>query len=132
MKKIVKILMVISMLLGMQSLSAGSSTVIQLNNKNFQKTISSNKPVFVKFWASWCGPCKKMAPEYKKASKGFVGKVIFAELNVDRYKSIMRKYGIQGVPTTVVFKNGKELGRESGFYRSPDISNWAKWSLKQK
>ncbi len=130
MKKIVKILMVTSMLIGVQSLSAGNRTVIDLTNKNFQERISGEKPVLVKFWASWCGPCRRMTPKFKKVSKSYVGKVVFAELNVDEQQSIARAYNVRSIPTTILFIKGKEMDRVTGGLDTNQIEYWASEVVK--
>lgn len=128
MKNRYKTLLVSTLLCATSSLYA-QKNVIELTSDNFKQTIGSSKPTLVKFWASWCGPCKQMAPEFAKASDSFVGTVTFAKLNVDSYKSIANEYGIASIPTTVLFKNGKEVGRETGVYNSSDISKWANYAL---
>jgi thioredoxin len=130
MNKIVKILMVASMLIGVQSLSAGNRTVIDLTSKNFQKLTSGKKPVLVKFWASWCGPCRRMTPKFKKVSKSYVGKVVFAELNVDEQQSIARAYNVRSIPTTILFINGKEMDRVTGGLDTNQIEYWASEVVK--
>jgi len=130
MKKIVKILMVASMLIGVQSLSAGRSTVIDLTRKNFQRVVSSKKPVLVKFWASWCGPCKRMTPKFKKVSRSYVGKIVFAEVNVDRQKAIAKAYHVRSIPTTILFINGKEMDRITGGLGTDQIKYWASEIVK--
>jgi thioredoxin len=130
MKKIVKILMVTSMLVGVQSLNAGNSTVIDLNRKNFQQILSSKKPVLVKFWAAWCGPCRRMTPKYKKVSKSYVNKIIFTELNVDKQQAIASRYDIQSIPTTILFINGKEMDRFTGGLDTKQIEYWASEIVK--
>ena len=130
MKKIVKILTVTSMLLGVQSLSAGSSTVITLNPKNFQYILSSKKPVLVKFWAAWCGPCRRMTPKYTKVSQSYVNKIIFSELNVDKQQAIARRYHVQSIPTTILFLDGKEMDRFTGGLDTKQIEYWASEIVK--
>ena len=122
--------MVTSMLIGVQSLSAGDRTVINLTNKNFQEHISGEKPVLVKFWASWCGPCRRMTPKFKKVSKSYVGKVVFAELNVDEQQSIARAYNVRSIPTTILFINGKEMDRVTGGLDTNQIEYWASEVVK--
>ncbi len=70
-----------------------------------------------------------MEPEFQKASSAYVSRVTFAKLNVDRYKSLADRYDIVSLPTTVLFKNGREVGRETGLYYSNDIKKWAEYSL---
>ena len=130
MKKIVRILTVTSMLIGVHSLSASSSTVLDLTRKNFQRVVSSKKPVLVKFWASWCGPCRKMTPKFKKVSRSYVGKVVFAELNVDEQKAIASAYNVRSIPTTILFINGKEMDRVTGGLGTKQIEYWASEVVK--
>jgi len=131
MKNICKILLVSSILFGVQSLSAGNDAVMEMTDKNYKKILASEKPVFIKFWASWCRPCRKMTPEYKKASASFVGKVVFAELNTDKHRDIALQHKVKSIPTTILFKNGKELDRLSASLNQQQLEYWARQALKK-
>jgi len=80
-----------------------------------EKIIKSNLPVLVDFWASWCGPCKMAEPVLEELSQAYKGKVEVAKLNVDESQSTTQKYQVMSIPTTILFKGGKELGRQVGF-----------------
>ncbi|NVM04158.1 MAG: thioredoxin [Candidatus Helarchaeota archaeon] len=86
---------------------------MELTTKNFKKeVIESDIPVFIDFWASWCPPCKMIEPAIKKLEIEYQGKVKIGKINVDRNPSIASKYHIDGVPTYIIFKNGKIIKRE--------------------
>jgi thioredoxin 1 len=66
-------------------------------------------PILVDFWAEWCMPCRALAPVLEELSKEYVGKVRFAKLNVDENQEIPAKFGIRGIPTLILFQNGKKV-----------------------
>ena len=90
--------------------------------ERFEDLITSNIPVLVDFFAEWCGPCKAMKPilEVLKGIKG--EKVRIVKVDVDKHKEIAAYYQIQSVPTLMIFKNGKQLWRQSGVMRANDLS----------
>ena len=90
-------------------------SVIHLSEENFEKVIESKTPVVIDFWAPWCGPCQMMGPVFEELSSEFKGKLQFAKVNVDDESIIASKFGIQGIPSLVVLKNGEEIGRIVGF-----------------
>lgn len=80
----------------------------------FQEVIEGEKPVLVDFHAEWCGPCKSMAPELKKLVDRMGDRLRVIKVDVDRNPDTAAHYGIQGVPTLILFHQGRQLWRQSG------------------
>ncbi|HET9774035.1 MAG TPA: thioredoxin [Nitrososphaeraceae archaeon] len=78
------------------------------------EVINSQLPVFVDFWAEWCGPCRMVGPAVEQLSKILDGKVKIAKVNVDENQEIAVKYGIHSIPSLLLFKNGNEIARTVG------------------
>ena len=91
------------------------SLEVGVNGNNFrQEVLESSVPVLVDFWAPWCMPCRMLAPTVEKLAEENEGKLKVCKLNTDENQNIAAQYGIQGIPTLIVFKEGKEVGRTVG------------------
>jgi thioredoxin 1 len=89
-----------------------SEKIITLTDKNFQHQINA-KTILVDFWASWCAPCRMMAPVLNEVSEE-IDKVFVGKINIDEYQSVAAKYNVRNIPTMIIFKNGKEVDRIVG------------------
>lgn len=92
-----------------------SSNVVLVNDTNFEaEVLQSDKPVLVDFTATWCGPCKMLAPIVDKLADEFVGTYKVAKVDIDEANQTARKYGIRSVPTVMVFKGGEKTSQHVG------------------
>ena len=89
---------------------------------SFQEVINSEKPVLVDFSAEWCGPCKMMAPELKRFAGLHKDEVRVLKVDVDKNRETASQFNIQGVPTLILFKQGKVLWRQSGAMNAQQLS----------
>ena len=88
---------------------------LHLDDETFSRTIAESEvPVMVDFYADWCGPCKMMAPAVDQLAATYAGKAIVAKVNTDFAQRATAPFNIRGIPTTIVFRNGKESVRQSG------------------
>jgi len=90
--------------------------------ETFGDVIKSSQPVLVDFHATWCGPCKMMAPELQKFAQNNTGKLRVIKIDIDKNPAVAQQFRIQGVPTLILFKEGKVLWRQSGAMSQSQIS----------
>jgi thioredoxin 1 len=92
-----------------------SELIKHVSDSSFDSdVIKSDKPVLVDFWAEWCGPCKGIAPILDEASKDYDGRLQIAKLNVDENRDVPAKFGIRGIPTLMLFKDGELAATKVG------------------
>jgi len=87
----------------------------------FQSIIQSDKPVLVDFFATWCGPCQTLAPILKQVKDNLGDRISIIKIDVDKNQQIAAQYQVRGVPTMILFQNGKQLWRQSGVLSSADL-----------
>ena len=91
------------------------STISHINDDDFDNHVkNSNLPVLVDYWAEWCGPCKAIAPILDELARDYEGKVSIAKLNIDNNQNTPAKYGIRGIPTLMLFKDGNVIDTKVG------------------
>jgi thioredoxin 1 len=107
-----------------------SNNIIYLSDATFeQEVLKSNVPVLVDYWAEWCGPCKMIAPLLDEIAGEFTGRLKVAKLNIDENKDVPPRYGIRGIPTLMLFKNGAVEATKVGALSKSQLTAFLNQSL---
>ena len=92
-----------------------SGNILEISDSSFQQEVlSAGTPVLVDFWATWCGPCKALAPTIQTLANDFAGKVKFCKVDVDEHPNHAAEFGVRSIPTLILFKNGEAIGQLVG------------------
>ncbi len=103
---------------------------LQTSDSNFEKdVIGSNLPALVDFWAEWCGPCKQIGPVLEEISNEMTDQITIAKHNIDNEPNTPTKYGVRGIPTMLLFKNGELKGTKVGATTKSNIVSWIKENI---
>lgn len=93
----------------------GSDLIVHVTDDGFQdQVLNSSVPVLVDYWADWCGPCKMIAPVLDEIAGEYQGKLVVAKLNIDENPNVPPRYGIRGIPTLMLFKDGEPEATKVG------------------
>ena len=103
---------------------------VKLDDDTFQRTVGESQlPVLVDFYADWCGPCKMMAPFVDELAAKYVGRALIAKVNTDHAQHAAAPFNIRGIPTTIVFKDGKVVVQKAGAMPLPGLEELLKQAL---
>ena len=101
------------------------SNVIQITDASFEEEVlQSDIPVLLDFWAEWCGPCKVLGPVIDEVSKDYEGKIKFAKLNIDENPNNTQNFGVRGIPTLMIFKNGSKEATSVGILSKSELTSF--------
>jgi thioredoxin 1 len=101
-----------------------------VSDESFESdVINASGPVLVDFWAEWCGPCKQIAPALEEISEEMAGALTVAKVNIDDHPMTPGKYGVRGIPTMMIFKDGQVVSTKIGAMAKTKIAEWVKESL---
>jgi len=110
-------------------MSANALTT-KVSDQSFEADVlSAPGPVLVDFWAEWCGPCKMIAPALEEIAQQFAGKVTVVKVNIDENPSTPAKYGVRGIPTLIIFKNGQVAAQKIGAVPKSKLIEWVQQSI---
>jgi thioredoxin 1 len=96
--------------------------VLHIQAGDWQGLESSTKPVFVDFWAEWCGPCKMLTPTFNRLADQYADKITFAKVNVDEMPDVANKFAIRSIPTLILLQNGNVLERLVGLRSEQELA----------
>jgi thioredoxin 1 len=101
-----------------------------VTDDNFDtEVIKSTKPVLVDFWAEWCGPCKQIGPVLEEISNDMADQIVIGKINIDNSPNVPVKWGIRGIPTMLIFKNGELKATKVGATTKSNIVSWIKENI---
>ncbi|MFZ0256721.1 MAG: thioredoxin TrxA [Gammaproteobacteria bacterium] len=107
-----------------------SGTIVHITDETFDRDVlSADRPVLVDYWAEWCGPCKMINPILEEISEEYAGKLTIAKLNIDENPSTPPKYGIRGIPTLMLFKDGNVEATKVGAVSKSQLSAFIESNL---
>ncbi|MDN5376496.1 MAG: thioredoxin 1 [Thermacetogenium sp.] len=102
-----------------------SGDIRTLADDNFAAELQKAElPVIVDFWASWCGPCQMLAPVLEELAADYSGRVLVGKLNVDENRRTAEEFGVMSIPTLIMFRNGREVARISGFRPKEELARF--------
>ena len=103
---------------------------VNVTDENFDvEVLKTDKPILVDFWAEWCGPCKQVAPILEEISNEMIGKVVVAKHNIDQEPNMPTRYGVRGIPTMLIFKDGELKATKVGATTKSNIVSWIKENI---
>ena len=107
-----------------------SDAILEITDANFdQEVLKSAQPVMIDFWAVWCGPCRALAPVVDEVAKSYHGKIKVGKMDVDKNTATPQRYGVRGIPTLLIFKDGQVAAQQVGAAPKSVLKAWIEKSL---